>query len=120
MIHDFNGSYLRRPRSVTNIGEPQLYVVHWLGQTFGNQGLFVSGAILGFTDVDALTISMAQGVHREEWTLAAQALSIGILSNTLLKLAVAILLGSGRFRWFAAGVLAAIGAALVVSIVVLS
>jgi uncharacterized membrane protein (DUF4010 family) len=97
-----------------------LYVVHWLGQTFGNQGLFVSGAILGFTDVDALTISMAQGIHRKEWTVAAQALSIGILSNTLLKLAVAILLGSGRFRWFAAGGLAAIGAALVVSIVILS
>jgi uncharacterized membrane protein (DUF4010 family) len=97
-----------------------LYVVHWLGQTFGNQGLFVSGAILGVTDVDALTISMAQGVHGEEWTVAAQALSIGILSNTLLKLTVAIFLGSGRFRLFAAGGLAAIGAALVLSIVVLS
>jgi hypothetical protein len=32
-----------------------------LKTSFGSQGLLVSGAILGFTDVDALTISMARG-----------------------------------------------------------
>jgi uncharacterized membrane protein (DUF4010 family) len=96
-----------------------LYLVHWLGQRFGNRGLLVSGAVLGLTDVDALTISMAQGVHPQEWTAAAQALSIGILSNTLLKTTVATVLGSGRFRLQAAAGLAAIGAALLVSILVL-
>lgn len=96
-----------------------LYLVYWLGQTFGDQGLLVSGAILGLTDVDALTISMAQGVERENWTVAAQALSLGILSNTVLKTAAAIALGSGLFRWRAAGGLAAIAAALVVSLLVL-
>jgi uncharacterized membrane protein (DUF4010 family) len=97
-----------------------LYLVHWLGRTFGDQGLFVSGAILGLTDVDALTISMARGVHRDDWTVAAQALSIGIVSNTLLKVTVSVLLGAGGFRWFAAGGLIAIGAGLVVSLIVLS
>jgi uncharacterized membrane protein (DUF4010 family) len=97
-----------------------LYLVHWLGQTFGDQGLLVSGAVLGLTDVDALTISMAQGVHPESWGVAAQALSIGILSNTVLKTVVAVLLGEGRFRWLAPFGLAAIGVALMASLLILS
>jgi uncharacterized membrane protein (DUF4010 family) len=95
-----------------------LYLVHWLRQTFGDQGLLVSGAILGLTDVDALTISMARGVQAEDSKIAAQALSFGILSNTALKAAVAMTLGSGRFRWLAASGLVAIGAALVISLLV--
>jgi uncharacterized membrane protein (DUF4010 family) len=95
-----------------------LYLVHWLDQRFGNQGLLVSGAILGLTDVDALTISMARGVRTEDWNVAAQALSLGILSNTALKAAVAIALGKGRFRWFAASGLIVIGAAVTVSLYV--
>jgi uncharacterized membrane protein (DUF4010 family) len=96
-----------------------LYGVHWLDRILGNQGLFLSGAILGLTDVDALTISMAQGVETRDWTVAAQALSLGILSNTLLKMGAAIVLGTGRFRWLAASGLAVIGAALGVSLLIL-
>jgi len=96
-----------------------LYIVHWLNQAFGDQGLLISGAILGLTDVDALTISMSRSVHRTDWSVAAQALSVGILSNTMLKLSVAIALGKGRYRWLAAFGLGAIGVMLVVSILVL-
>ena len=96
-----------------------LYIVYWLRQTFGDQGLLVSGAILGLTDVDALTISMARGVQAEDSKIAAQALSFGILSNTALKAAAAVALGSGRFRWLAASSLAAMGAALAVSLLFL-
>jgi len=96
-----------------------LYLVHWLNQAFGDQGLLISGAILGLTDVDALTISMARGVHRTDWSVAAQALSVGVLSNTVLKLTVAIALGNGRYRWLAAFGLGAIGVMLVLSILVL-
>lgn len=94
-----------------------LYVMHWLEGAFGNQGFLVSGAVLGFTDVDALTISMARGVQFTDWNVAAQALSIGILSNTVLKIAAALILGRGRFRMLTAGGLAAIGAAIVISLV---
>ena len=96
-----------------------LYLVHWLEGTFGNRGLLVSGAILGFTDVDALTISMAQGVETTDWTVAAQALCVGILSNTVLKAIIAIALGSGRFRLYVLAGLAAIGAALGASLMFL-
>ena len=96
-----------------------LYLVHWLEGAFGNQGLLVSGAILGLTDVDALTISMARGVQAIEWTVPARALCIGILSNTLLKAAVAVALGTGRFRRFTTAGLAGIATILAIAIATL-
>lgn len=95
-----------------------LYVVYWMGQTWGSQGLLVSGAVLGLTDMDALTISMARGGHGATLEVAAQALSIGILSNTALKAMVSLGLGAGRFRWLAAGGLATLGATLALSYLV--
>jgi uncharacterized membrane protein (DUF4010 family) len=92
-----------------------LYLVYWLGQTWGSQGLLVSGAVLGLTDMDALTISMARGSHGATLEIAAQALSIGILSNTVLKATVSLVLGAGGFRWFAGGGLAVLGATLALS-----
>jgi uncharacterized membrane protein (DUF4010 family) len=96
-----------------------LYLMHWFHGRFGEQGLLATGAILGLTDVDALTISMARGIQTSNWTIAAQALVIGILSNTVLKAAVALFLGQGRFRILTLMGLAAIGAGIVVSILML-
>jgi uncharacterized membrane protein (DUF4010 family) len=93
-----------------------LYVMHWLQGSLGSRGLLISGAILGLTDVDALTISMARGIQTTDWNIAAQALCIGILSNTLLKTGVALILGQGRFRWFVAAGLIGIGIATVISL----
>jgi uncharacterized membrane protein (DUF4010 family) len=93
-----------------------LYLMHWFQGRFGDRGLLATGAILGLTDVDALTLSMARGIQATEWNVAAQALSIGILSNTCLKAAVALILGQGRFRWLTAAGLAGIGAAIVISV----
>jgi uncharacterized membrane protein (DUF4010 family) len=93
-----------------------LYLVDWLGKTWGAQGMLVSGAVLGLTDVDALTISMSRSGHSSSLEVAALALSFGILSNTALKAAVALALGKGSFRWLAAGGLAVIGCALALSL----
>jgi uncharacterized membrane protein (DUF4010 family) len=97
-----------------------LYAVHWLKRAFGDQGLLVTGALLGMTDVDALTISMARGVENGSWSVVARALTLGILSNTVLKAVAAGVLGQGGFRWFAVAGLAAIAGSLVVSLVVLN
>ncbi len=43
--------------------------------------------------------------------LAAQAITVGILSNTLLKLGLALGFGAGSFRWRAAAGLTALAAA---------
>jgi len=96
-----------------------LYLVHWLEGAFGSRGLLASGAILGFTDVDALTISMARGLETTDWNIAAQALCVGILSNTLLKAIVATALGSGRFRLYTLAGLAGMGIALGTSLMFL-
>jgi uncharacterized membrane protein (DUF4010 family) len=93
-----------------------LYLMHWFQGRFGDRGLLATGAILGLTDVDALTLSMARGIQATDWNVAAQALSIGILSNTCLKAAVALILGQGRFRWLTAAGLAGIGAAILIPV----
>jgi uncharacterized membrane protein (DUF4010 family) len=80
---------------------------------FGQPALILSGALVGLTDVDAVTISMAQAVFDGLTpTAAAQAVASGMLANTLLKLALALTLGSGAFRLAAGAGLAAISLAL--------
>jgi uncharacterized membrane protein (DUF4010 family) len=96
-----------------------LYLVYWLGKSWGDRGLLASGAILGLTDVDALTISMARGSHGAPLETAAWAIAIGILSNTALKTAASLAIGSGRFRWIAASGLTLIGFGLILSLVFL-
>jgi uncharacterized membrane protein (DUF4010 family) len=81
----------------------------------------VSGAILGFTDVDALVISMAKAAGMSDLVRsAAIAASSGILANNVLKLGLAIILGRGRFRSLAVAGLAMLAIATGLSIVYLS
>ncbi|HET9941745.1 MAG TPA: DUF4010 domain-containing protein, partial [Terriglobia bacterium] len=93
-----------------------LYLMHWFQGMFGERGLLASGAILGLTDVDALTISMARGIQTTNWKIAAEALSLGVLSNTALKAVVALFLGQGRFRVLTLAGLGAIAAGVLFSI----
>ena len=77
-------------------GPHHMYVVrtHW-----GDVGLLWSGAVLGFTDVDALTISMAKSAEGQiPLAIAVRAIAIGVLSNTVLKLFLGATLGGARFR----------------------
>ena len=85
---------------------------------FGAQGVFASAAVLGLTDVDALTVSMARlATTGTDATVAAKALTIGILSNTLVKMAIALAVGRGSFRFLAAAGLAIMAAALGIAVV---
>jgi len=87
--------------------------VEWGRQTFGTTGVLFSGAILGLTDVDALTISMSRGAGRGlSPEVAARAIAVGILANTLFKLAVAVGIGRGRFAGVTGGTLAALAVTL--------
>jgi uncharacterized membrane protein (DUF4010 family) len=66
---------------------------------FGATGILTSAAFLGLTDMDALTLSMSRLASEAEMlTLAALAVSVGVLSNTLMKLAVVLVVGRGEFR----------------------
>ncbi len=66
---------------------------------FGPTGILLSGAVLGLTDVDALTISMSKSAAAaEQVQIVAKAVALGCLSNSFFKLGIAILLGRGKFR----------------------
>jgi uncharacterized membrane protein (DUF4010 family) len=73
---------------------------------WGVSGVVTSAAILGLTDVDALTASMARGVAQTvSPALAATAIAVGVLSNTAMKLGLALFLGNRTFRLIAGGAL---------------
>ncbi len=76
-----------------------LFGVSLMRMWFGPAGLLASGAVVGFTDMDALTVSMAQSASRGVGAaLAARAIGVGIISNSVLKLALASALGGATFR----------------------
>jgi uncharacterized membrane protein (DUF4010 family) len=76
-----------------------LYIVHFLLEIWGQRSMAFSGALLGLTDVDALILSMSRNVGGlGPLPVAAQAIAIGSLANTLLKLAIGLAIGRGRFR----------------------
>ena len=96
-----------------------LLIVPTVERLWGPAGLLGSAAVLGLTDMDALTYSMARfGVSTGDAPLAARAIGIGLLSNTVLKLGLALTLGSPSFRRFAAAGLLAFAASLLVGLLV--
>ena len=89
-----------------------LILVHLARQTWGSSGVLASAAVLGLTDVDALTMSMARDVaYSVSLDVAALAIAMGILANTAMKLGIALVFGSARFRTIAGGTLTLIIAA---------
>lgn len=81
-----------------------LMVVHAVRERWGTSGVFTSAAVLGLTDVDALTVSMARDVAETVSPfVAATAIAIGVLTNTGMKLALALFFGSRGFRIVAGG-----------------
>ena len=94
-----------------------LMAVHLARSAWGQSGVFTSAAVLGLTDVDALTVSMTRGVASTvSPSVAATAIAIGVLANTAMKLGLAVFLGAPGFRAIAGGALAlmlvAVGGAL--------
>jgi len=85
-----------------------LMAVYLVNQTWGDTGVLTTAALLGLTDVDALTMSMARGMSNDTSALelAARAIAIGVAANTALKLAMALALSTGAFRSVAGGTLA--------------
>ena len=78
--------------------------------------MFTSAAVLGLTDVDAVTVSMARGVAATASpAVVAIAIAVGVPAKAM-KLGLAVVFGAPRFRAIAAGSLAlmlvAVGGAL--------
>jgi uncharacterized membrane protein (DUF4010 family) len=76
-----------------------LFVADYARNEFGQQGILGSALVMGAFDMDAITISMAQMTRNgTSAALAAQAVTVGVVSNTIVKLGIAVVLGRGRFR----------------------
>ena len=89
-----------------------LMSVYLANRFWGERGIFTTASLLGLTDVDALTMSMARGVSAATAPdVAARAIAIGIAANTLLKLLMAVVLSGRLFRMIAGGTLAVMLAA---------
>ena len=90
-----------------------LFAVDAVRRWFGESGLLISGAVLGLSDVDALTISMARmpaaGIAPH---VAAEAIAIGILANCVLKLGLALVYGTPPFKRLTGAALTAMAVAL--------
>jgi uncharacterized membrane protein (DUF4010 family) len=96
-----------------------LFGVTLVRQWFGTTGLLASGAFLGVTDVDALTISMTKSATTGvDPHIAAEAIAVGILVNCVMKTALALALGTRKFGRWAGPAIAAMGVAIAVSIAV--
>jgi len=87
-----------------------LMAVAFVRERAGDPGILGLAALLGLTDMDALTVSMAR-LGASAASIASKAIVIGIISNTVLKLGLALGLGTGPLRRVTALGLVAMGAA---------
>ena len=80
-----------------------LMAISAVRDTLGARGVIASAALLGLTDMDALTLSMNRlGTTEELIVLAARAIAVGVLANSVLKTVLVLTLGTGIFRRLAA------------------
>jgi uncharacterized membrane protein (DUF4010 family) len=102
-----NPLQLRAAAQLAVLFQVVLMVVHFAREMWGQSGVLTSAAILGLTDVDALTVSMARGVATTvSLQAAARAIAVGVLANTAMKLGLAVFFGTARFRTIVGGTLA--------------
>ena len=96
-----------------------LMATHAIREFWGASGVFTSAAVLGLTDVDALTVSMARDVaDAMSPAVAATAIAIGVLANTVMKLGLALVLGSRRFKMITGGALALMLVAITIAVAI--
>jgi uncharacterized membrane protein (DUF4010 family) len=66
----------------------------------GETGLYLAGAVAGLTDVDAISLSMANlaTADGESLKVAARTIVVAVLSNTLVKTGMGVFLGTPALR----------------------
>lgn len=80
-----------------------LYIARLSSEYFGNTGLLIASFISGLTDVDAISISIADLARSEPSIhLAHVAILTATLSNTLVKFGITMFVGRGKFRQYCA------------------
>lgn len=76
-----------------------LMVLAFVRDRFGANGILATAGLVGLTDVDPVTLSMSKlGAQPAFVEVAARAVAVGVLANTLFKLAVALVAGAPAYR----------------------
>ncbi|HEX6313646.1 MAG TPA: MgtC/SapB family protein [Gemmatimonadaceae bacterium] len=92
--------------------QASLMLISYASNTVGSSGVLASAALLGLTDMDALTLSMNRlGTTPSLVILGARAIAIGLLGNAALKVGLVIALGAPPYRRLAAAGLLALAIA---------
>lgn len=119
-ISGLSGTNLANPFSLTAaLSFAAVYAVVLLlaraGQEyFGARGMYMAAALAALADVDAVTLAFARlGPDTGGWQAPAAAVTVAVVTNTLVKLGIALAAGVQRFRQYVAtalGVMALLGA----------
>jgi uncharacterized membrane protein (DUF4010 family) len=96
-----------------------LLVVKLVQLHFPGEGLYMVAGLAGLTDVDAITLSMAEYARSGDANVAVNAIVLATLANTMVKCGIAAALGSVVLRRSVIIATAAIVAAAIVTIVLL-
>ena len=107
---------LRSAIEMALVFQVSMIAIAYARDRWGTAGIYSSAAILGFTDVDALTMTMSRLDGGLGVELAARAIAVGIISNTVLKLGLGVSIGAPKFRRVIAPGLLMIGAAVVLTL----
>jgi uncharacterized membrane protein (DUF4010 family) len=112
-----NPLQLRGALEMAAVFQLVILLVGFIGREFGAAGVLGTAAVVGLTDADALTLSMAREVGAGALTpgLAARAVTVGLLSNTLVKMAMAFTAGRDGFRAPTLGALTGMAIALAIA-----
>ena len=109
---------LRNPFSLRHaVGFAAVYAlvvlaVHGGRARFGAGGLYLTAALSGLIDVDAITVAVARGAEGAGGRgVPVLAVTIAAVANALTKAGMAVVLGAGPFRLFTAAALVAMAAA---------
>lgn len=95
---------LRNPFSLTEAAKFAAYfavvllVVKGVQIYYPGEGMYLVAALAGLTDVDAITLSMAGFAKTGDATVAVYAITLAALSNTVVKAAMVVTLGSPALR----------------------
>lgn len=78
-----------------------LLIVSYANANLGAEGMLVSSAIAGFSDIDAITISLSKLTgYSLEVALASKAVLVATLSNTLVKMGIGVWAGDRILRHY--------------------
>ncbi len=79
---------------------------------FGARGLYGAAAVSALADVDAVSIAITRlGPVMGDWRAPAAAVSLALVTNTLVKMGISLSMGGGNFRRYVAVALGAVAAA---------